>query len=62
MQSKSKCSPVCPEDVALAFKQLGVSSLVPPRPILSNVSGFVKRGGITASEYLKPPLHTKARY
>lgn len=38
------------DDVALSFKQLGISSLVPPQPILSNVSGFVKKGGITASE------------
>lgn len=39
-----------PETIALSFKQLGVSSLFPPRPILSNVSGFVVKGGITASK------------
>ena len=41
---------VLPDDVALSFKQLGISSLFPPQPILSNVSGFVKKGGITASK------------
>lgn len=35
-------------DIGLAFKDFSVSSLIPPRPILSNISGFVKKGGITA--------------
>eukprot|EP01031_Cornospumella_fuschlensis_P036134 gene36134-43822_t len=37
-----------PRRVALSFKQLGISSLFPPKPILSNVSGYVLQGGITA--------------
>lgn len=39
---------VDPENIALSFKQLGVSSLFPPKSILSNVSGYVVKGGITA--------------
>jgi ABC-type multidrug transport system ATPase subunit len=35
-------------DLCLAFKNISVSNLVPPQPIISNVSGFVKKGGITA--------------
>jgi ABC-type multidrug transport system ATPase subunit len=35
-------------DVALSFNALSISSLHPPRPILTNVSGFVVKGGITA--------------
>jgi hypothetical protein len=38
------------DDIALSFKDLGVSSLFPPQPILSNISGYVKKGGITAGE------------
>lgn len=37
-----------PSEIALSFKNLGISLLHPPTPILSNVSGYVKRGGITA--------------
>ncbi len=37
-----------PDDIALSFKHVGISTLIPPTPILSNISGFVKRGGITA--------------
>lgn len=43
-------SKVDPENIALSFKQLGVSSLFPPKSILSNVSGYVVKGGITASK------------
>lgn len=35
-------------DIALLFKDLSVTSLIPPKPILNNISGFVKKGGITA--------------
>lgn len=42
---------VHPDNIALCFKQLGISSLFPPQPILSNVSGFVVKGGITASKW-----------
>ena len=35
-------------DMALVFHNVSIATLVPPTPILSNVSGFVKRGGITA--------------
>lgn len=37
-----------PRDLAVSFRNLGVSTLFPPRPILNNISGFVKKGGITA--------------
>lgn len=37
-----------PRDLAVSFRNLGVSTIFPPRPILNNVSGFVKKGGITA--------------
>lgn len=39
---------VTPDDIALSFNKLGISSLYPPKPILSNVSGYVVKGGITA--------------
>jgi hypothetical protein len=35
-------------DVVMAFKRIGIAQVNPPRLILSNVSGFIKRGGITA--------------
>jgi ABC-type multidrug transport system ATPase subunit len=35
-------------DVALAFKDVSVSSLIPPSPIVRNISGFVQTGCITA--------------
>ncbi len=41
---------VHPEDIALSFKNLGISSLFPPKPLLCNVSGYVVKGGITASK------------
>ena len=40
------------DDVALSFKDIGISSLVPPEPIISNVSGYVVRGGITAGDLI----------
>ena len=43
-----------PDDIAMSFKNLSISSLVPPKPILSNISGFVKKGGITASKWFFP--------
>lgn len=45
---KSPRSRVNPDQIALSFKQLGISSLFPPKPILSNISGYVVKGGITA--------------
>lgn len=36
--------------VALSFRDLSVSSLLPAKNILNNVSGYVVRGGITAGE------------
>lgn len=48
---------VAPDDVAMSFKQVGISTLFPPRPILSNVSGFVRKGGITASKLLDLLMH-----
>jgi len=41
------------EDIALSFKNFGISILNPAKPILSNVSGYVKKGGITAGMYSK---------
>jgi len=41
------------ENIALSFKNLSVSSLYPPEPILTNISGYVVKGGITAGNYLK---------
>jgi hypothetical protein len=38
------------DQIALSFKHLGISSLYPPKPILSNVSGYVLKGGITAGK------------
>jgi ABC-type multidrug transport system ATPase subunit len=35
-------------DLCLAFKDLSASQIVPPKPLLRNVSGFVAKGGITA--------------
>ena len=35
-------------DLGIAFQNLSVSSLHPPKCILSNVSGYAKKGGITA--------------
>lgn len=35
-------------DICLAFKDVSICSLVPLEPVISNVSGFVKKGGITA--------------
>lgn len=35
-------------DICLAFKQLSICNLVPSKPILSNVSGFVAKRSITA--------------
>mmetsp|Transcript_9118 Transcript_9118/g.9175 ORF Transcript_9118/g.9175 Transcript_9118/m.9175 type:complete len:1301 (+) Transcript_9118:45-3947(+) len=35
-------------DVALSFKHVSVSVVAPPKLILSNVSGYIKKGGITA--------------
>jgi hypothetical protein len=40
------------ENIALSFSKLGISSLFPPEPILSNVSGYVVKGGITAGKPL----------
>lgn len=38
-------------DIALSFKNVGISSLFPPVPLLSNISGYVKKGGITAGNW-----------
>lgn len=35
-------------DICLAFKDVSICNLVPPKPLLSNVSGFVAKGSITA--------------
>lgn len=37
-----------PRELALSFRDLGVSTMFPPHPVLKNISGFVKKGGITA--------------
>lgn len=36
------------DDLGFAFNNVSVSALFPPKPLLSNVSGFIKKGGITA--------------
>ena len=36
------------DDVVMSFKHIGISQLHPPLQILSNVSGYIKRGSITA--------------
>ena len=36
------------EDIALSFHDLSIATSYPPATILSNVSGFVTKGGITA--------------
>lgn len=36
------------DKLGFAFNNISVSTLFPPKPILSNISGFVKKGGITA--------------
>lgn len=38
------------DNIALTFNQVGVSSLYPPRPLLNSISGYVVKGGITASK------------
>jgi hypothetical protein len=40
------------DDAVMSFKNIGISTVYPPRPILSNISGYVKRGGITAGSYI----------
>ena len=37
-----------PSEVAISFKNIGISSIHPSKQILCNVSGYVVRGGITA--------------
>jgi ABC-type multidrug transport system ATPase subunit len=37
-----------PDEIALSFNQVGISTLYPPQTIVSNVSGYVVKGGITA--------------
>eukprot|EP01036_Dinobryon_divergens_P033941 gene33941-43849_t len=37
------------KEVALSFKHIGIATIHPPDPILSNVSGYVAKGGITAT-------------
>ena len=37
-----------PSEVAISFKNIGISCIHPSKQILSNVSGYVIRGGITA--------------
>jgi hypothetical protein len=44
----SKIIPTDDEDIVMAFKHIGIAQVNPPHLILSNVSGFIKRGGITA--------------
>lgn len=44
---------LAPRDLAVSFRNLGVSTMFPPRPILNNVSGFVKKGGITAGKVIR---------
>jgi ATP-binding cassette, subfamily G (WHITE), member 2 len=36
------------DDIALGFKDITVSNLMPPEPFVSNVSGFIQAGCITA--------------
>jgi hypothetical protein len=43
------------DNVALSFQNVGISTLYPPNPILSNVSGYVRKGGMTASKFLAYP-------
>lgn len=47
-ENDSAWESLAPRDLAVSFRNLGVSTMFPPRPILNNVSGFVKKGGITA--------------
>ena len=37
-----------PPDIAASFKNIGISSTHPAKRILSNVSGYIVKGGITA--------------
>lgn len=48
--STSASNIVDSEKIALSFKNLGVSTLYPPEPILTNISGYVVKGGITAGK------------
>lgn len=36
------------DSIALSFKDLSISSLHPPKPILHNCSGYIRQGGLTA--------------
>ena len=36
------------DDVVMSFRHIGISQVHPPQEILSNVSGYIKRGSVTA--------------
>jgi hypothetical protein len=40
------------DDAVISFKNIGIATVRPLAPILSNVSGYVRRGGITAGNIL----------
>jgi hypothetical protein len=42
------CRSLNTDDIALAFRDVTVSSLIPPESYVNNVSGFIQAGGITA--------------
>ena len=46
----SACADLETTDVAFAFKDITVSSLIPPQPFVSNVSGFIQAGCVTAGK------------
>lgn len=49
--SRSPRAVVQGKDIALSFEDVSVSSLDEIDPIVSSVSGYVVKGGITASEF-----------
>lgn len=42
------CSDLNTDDIAFAFKDISISNLIPPESYVSNVSGFIQSGCITA--------------
>ena len=44
----SSCAELDTGDIALGFKDVSVSNLIPPENYVSNVSGFIQAGCITA--------------
>lgn len=38
------------DEAVMSFKNIGISTVNPPKPILSNISGYIQKGGITAGK------------